>query len=157
MKKIIIIIFFLLLNSKLNAKTIYLECEEIVKEVREATYENLYEEGKVIGHSFVKIKKKSIDIYFAYPNGESFEILINKRFKKTNLGFTVKDQYRDSQFKVKEFFEFIKPIDEYIFKRSNYFWSKETATDGENITDYDSAGRCITIDKAKYLKKIKNK
>ena len=155
MKKILTIIFLLLSSSTLYAKTIYLNCEEIVQKVREATYEGLYVKGNVIGNNFVKIKSKTIDIHFAYPGGETFELLINKKFKKNNLGITVKDQYKDSNFKTKEFLEFIKPVDDYILKRSSYFWTAETSTDGENVSDYDGAGRCETIKKEEYLKLIK--
>ena len=155
MKKILIIIFLLLFNSTSYAETIYLNCEEIVQKVREATYESLYVEGKTIGNSFVKIKSKTIDMHYAYPGGETFELINNKKFKKTDLGFTVKDKYKDNKFKTEEFFEFIKPLDDYVFKRSSYFWTAETSTDGENVSDYDSSGRCETIEKKEYLKLIK--
>tara|TARA_B100000282_G_C31419944_1_gene348566 strand:- start:63 stop:530 length:468 start_codon:yes stop_codon:yes gene_type:complete len=155
MKKILIIIFLLLFNSTSYAETIYLNCEEIVQKVREATYESLYVEGKTIGNSFVKIKSKTIDMHYAYPGGETFELITNKKFKKTDLGFTVKDKYKDNKFKTEEFFEFIKPLDDYVFKRSSYFWTAETSTDGENVSDYDSSGRCETIEKKEYLKLIK--
>ena len=155
MKKILIIIFLLLFNSTSYAETIYLNCEEIVQKVREATYESLYVEGKTIGNSFVKIKSKTIDMHYAYPGGETFELIINKKFKKTDLGFTIKDKYKDNKFKAEEFFEFIKPLDDYVFKRSSYFWTAETSTDGENVSDYDSSGRCETIEKKEYLKLIK--
>ena len=157
MKKIFLIIFFLLFSSNLSAKTIYLNCEEVIKEVREVTYESLYVEGEVLGSIFVKIKKKTVDIFYAYSGGESFELLINKKFKKTKLGFTVKAQYKDSEFRTKEFLKFIKPVDEYVYHRSSYFWTAGTSTDGENITDYDGAGRRETIEKTEYLKLIKNK
>ena len=155
MKKILTIIFLLLFSSTLYAKTTYLNCEEIVQKVREATYEGLYVEGEVIGNGFVKIKSKTIDIHYAYPGGETFELLINKKFKKNGTGITVKDQYKDSNFKTEEILEFIKPIDDYILKRSSYFWAAETSTDGENVSDYDGAGRCETIKKEEYLKLIK--
>ena len=155
MKKILIIIFLLLFNSTSYAETIYLNCEEIVQKAKEATYESLYVEGKTIGNSFVKIKSKTIDMHYAYPGGETFELIINKKFKKTDLGFTVKDKYKDNKFKTEEFFEFIKPLDDYVFKRSSYFWTAETSTDGENVSDYDSSGRCETIEKKEYLKLIK--
>jgi len=155
MKKIFMIIFLLTLNSNSYAKNIYLNCEEIVQKVREATYEILFNEGEIIGNVFVKIKTKTADIYYAYPGGEAFELLINKKFQKDDLGFLIKDQYKDSKFKAKEFFEFIKPSDNYVFKRSSYFWAAETSTDGENVHDYDGAGRCETIEKKEYLKLIK--
>ena len=44
---------------------------------------------------------------------------------------------------------------DYILKRSSYFWAAETSTDGENVSDYDGAGRCETIKKEEYLKLIK--
>ena len=156
MKKILIIIFLLSFSSNLSAKNTYLNCEEKIKEVREATYESLYVEGDILGNSFVKIKKKTIDIYYAYSGGESFELIINKKFKKTSLGLTVKDQYKDNKFKSKEFWEFVKPTDEYVFKRSSYFFSAETQEDGENVSDHDGIGRCEKIEKKEYLKLIKN-
>ena len=155
MKKILITIFLLLISSTTYAETIYLNCEETIKKVREATYESLYVEDKIIGNSFIRIKSKTIDIYYAYSGGETFDLLINKKFKKTDLGLIVKDQYKDNQFKSKEFWELIRPLDDYVFKRSSYFWTAETSTDGENISDYDSAGRCETIEKKEYLKLIK--
>ena len=63
MKKILTIIFLLLSSSTLYAKTIYLNCEEIVQKVREATYEGLYVKGNVIGNNFVKIKSSSAIIH----------------------------------------------------------------------------------------------
>ena len=157
MKKISMIIFLLTLtlNSNSYAKNIYLNCEEIVQKVREATYEILFNEGEISGNLFVKIKTKTVDIYYAYPGGEAFELLINKKFQKDDSGFLIKDQYKDSKFKTKEFFKFIKPTDTYVFKRSSYFWAAETSTDGENVHDYDGAGRCETIEKKEYLKLIK--
>ena len=155
MKKILMTIFLLTLSSNSYAKNIYLNCEEIVQKVREATYKILFNEGEIAGNVFVKIKTKTVDIYYAYPGGEAFELLINKKFKKDALGFSIKDQYKDSKFKTKEFFEFIKPSDNYVFKRSTYFWAAETSEDGENVHDYDGAGRCETIEKKEYLKLIK--
>ena len=51
--------------------------------------------------------------------------------------------------------DLIRPLDDYVFKRSSYFWTAETSTDGENVSDYDSSGRCETIEKKEYLKLIK--
>jgi hypothetical protein len=155
MKNILIIIFFLLFNSTSYAKIIYLNCEETIQKVRETTYESLYVEGEIIGNAFVKIKSKTIDIHYAYPGGEIFELIINKKFKKTTLGFTVKDKYKDAKFKTEEFFEFVKPLDDYVFQRSSYFWNAETSTDGENVSDYDGSARCETIEKKEYSKLIK--
>ena len=66
-----------------------------------------------------------------------------------------KDKYKDTKFKSEEFFEFIKPSDDYVFQRSSYFWTAETSTDGENVSDYDSSGRCETIERKEYSKLIK--
>ena len=157
MKKILVIFFLLIFSSNLNAQTIYLNCEEVVNKVRESSYGGLYTEGEVIGNIFLRIKKKVVDVHFAYSGGKTFDLIINKKFKKTNLGFTVKDQYKDNQFKSKEFLEFIKPMDDYVFKRTSYFWSAETSTDGEDLTDYDGSGRCQIIEKKEYLRSIKNR
>ena len=156
MKKVLLLIFLLSFCSNLNAKTIYLNCEETVKEVREVgAYEIIYKEGKFLGNIFVKIKKKTVFIDFAFKGGEAYNIISNKKFKKTSLGFKVMDQYKSSEFEVKEFFEFIKPIDNYVFKRSSYVYTAETATDGEDTTDYDGAGKCEMIDKLEYFKLLK--
>ena len=156
MKKIYIsFILFFISCSSLMAETLYMNCEETIQEVREATYDDLFVKGEIIGNNYVRLKNnKIIDIYFAYPGGEAFDLLRNKKVKKNSLGFTVEEKYKDKNFKTHESFKFLKPLEDYVYKRTTYFWSKGTDTDGENVSDYDGSGRCEFINKKEFLKLI---
>ena len=81
MKKIYIsFILFFISCSSLVAETIYMDCEETIKEVREATYDDLFVKGEIIGNNYVRLRNnKIIDIYFSYPGGEAFDLLRNKK------------------------------------------------------------------------------
>ena len=70
------------------------------------------------------------------------------------MGFSYSINWDDKEFKNSEEFKFIKPVDDYIYKRSSYFWAK---SDGEEtITDFDSSGRCKFVEKKYYIQTTKN-
>ena len=70
------------------------------------------------------------------------------------MGFSYSINWDDKEFKNSEEFKFIKPVDDYIYKRSSYFWAK---SDGkETITDFDSSGRCKFVEKKYYIQTTKN-
>ncbi len=158
MRKIFIIFFtfFTFFSFSIKAKTIYLDCEETVSKLNQPTFEFVYEEGKIVGNNFVKIKKKSVDIYFKFTGGEAYPVFQNKKFKKNKIGFKVQLELDTKDIKAEEYYSFISLSDRYVFNRKSFVWYAETEEDEENIVDYESQGSCIFIDKSEFKSLVKD-
>ena len=93
MKKILgIIVLGLLLSGNAYAakKDLYLECEEIVSDVRKGGINAiLYEKDKVLGTNYLFLKKNlTIKIYFRYVSGsKSSEVFSDITKAKSLLGY----------------------------------------------------------------------
>tara|TARA_B100000780_G_scaffold77771_1_gene52618 strand:- start:126 stop:617 length:492 start_codon:yes stop_codon:yes gene_type:complete len=163
MKKLLgIVILGLLLSGNAYAakKDLYLECEEIVQDVRKGGINAiLYEKGKVLGTNYVFLKKNlTIKIYFRYDSeSKPFDFFSDTtKAKITNLGFSASEKGDYKDFKFSDDFKFIKIDDQYILSKKTYAWNIKTKDFPEaDETDYDSSGRCKQISKQEYKKAIK--
>ena len=149
--KILFFFSIFIFSSNLNAKDIYLSCESIIDNIRaDGGY---LIEGNDGGKILVKIKNSKAEAFYILEE-DGYQISFNEKIKKNKLGFSYSINWDDKEFKNSEEFKFIKPVDDYIYKRSSYFWAK---SDGkETITDFDSSGRCKFVEKKYYIQTTKN-
>ena len=152
MKYIILFLFSIFVfpfNS--NAKDIYLSCESIINNIRDDG--GYLVKGDDGGKILVKIKNSKAEAFYFLDN-DGYQISFDEKIKKNKLGFSYSINWNDKEFKNSEEFLFIKPVDEYVYKRSSYFWAKND--DKKTITDFDSSGRCKFIKKKYYIQTTKN-
>ena len=163
MKKLLsIMVLGLLMSGNVYAakKDLYLECEEIVNDVRKGGINAiLYEKDKVLGTNYLFLKKNlTIKIYFRYDSGsKSSEVFSDiTKAKITNLGFSASEKADYKDFKYSDDFKFVKIDDQYILSKKTYFWNAKTKDFPEaNEVDFDSSGRCTQISKQEYKKATK--
>ena len=146
-KIISFVLALLLLPIHLNAKELYLNCQQKLTKVR--SNGGYLDEGFYSGVILVKLKNSRIEAF--HSEGQSgYQFFFDEKIEKNNLGFEASLKWEDNEFKNSEILEIIKPIDEYVFKRSSYFWAKKEPKD--TITDFDSSGRCKIIEREDYKK-----
>ena len=149
-KIISFVLALLLLPIHLNAKELYLNCQQKLTKVR--SNGGYLDEGFYSGVILVKLKNSRIEAFNS--EGQSgYQFFFDEKIEKNSLGFKVSLKWDDNEFKNSEILEIIKPIDEYVFKRSSYFWAKNEPKD--TITDFDTSGRCKIIEREDYIKETK--
>ena len=155
MKKVISLILLLfLLPLNVNAKELYLNCEQKINKVRSSGGFLIEGSANII---LIKIKNLKIEAFNVYDDGSAYPFFSDQntvnKLKKNELGYEASLKYENKEWKNIEKMKIIKPIDEYVFQRSSYFWAKNEPKD--TITDFDTSGRCKIIEREDYIKETK--
>lgn len=150
---LLIISFF---NSNAYADVQYYKCKEKISNVLKGESQKI-KIGSIIGINYIKIRQNYITIKFKnLQNAKKTQTIIsNQRLNRTSLGYEIYKKNSDVDSSIENTYVFIKLNNTYAFSRKVYFWSAKTKKVKQENYEYESAGRCIKINKEEFnLEKV---
>ncbi len=153
------ILIFLTVTSNLFAQEYYFKCPEIINNL--ISDENkLFLQGNKQGDNIIKLNKNNykIDIHFInFKNNTINKILKNKKVEETTLGFDFEKKVNNDLMIQESLYSFLKIGKDYAFTHKKFFWNPGDNSSVETKYEYESSGRCKSINKIEYQKILKIK
>tara|TARA_B100001989_G_scaffold136677_1_gene96773 strand:- start:180 stop:1052 length:873 start_codon:yes stop_codon:yes gene_type:complete len=161
MRKIFLlkILIFLMFTSSLYSQEYYYKCPEVINNLI-SDENNLFSQGNKIGDNIIKLNKDNynskIDIHFLnFKNNSINKIFKNKNVEVTTLGFDVENKINNDSMIQESVYSFLEIGNEYAFTRKEFFWNPSNDSSIEIKYEYESSGRCKSINKIEYQKILK--
>ena len=151
------ILIFLTVTSNLFAQEYYFKCPEIINNLI-SDENNLFSQGNKLGDNIIKLNKynSKIDINFIkFKNNKIDKILKNKNIEVTTLGFDVENKINNDSMIKESVYSFLEIGKDYAFTHKEFFWNPSEKSSVEIKYEYESSGRCKSINKIEYQKILK--